>query len=217
MSITLDTIEANLHSIKISNGTYELALDSNGYITANINGSVAITDGGGSITVDGTVAATQSGTWNIGTLGTITNVVHVDDNAGSITVDATALDIRALSNATDSVTAHQGGSWTVAATQSGSWTVSTIPGAFASWQTSKVSVTSSATQIAATPLTNRAKMIVQNLGSSDCFVSNSNSVTANDLKLPKGSSFEIELAAGASLYAITASGSTDVRVAEFAA
>jgi hypothetical protein len=34
-----------------------------------------------------THAVTQSGTWNIGTLTTITNVVHVDDNAGSLTVD----------------------------------------------------------------------------------------------------------------------------------
>lgn len=47
-------------------------------------GAVNIQDGGNSITVDGAVAATQSGTWNI---GTITNVVHVDDNAGSLTVD----------------------------------------------------------------------------------------------------------------------------------
>lgn len=32
-------------------------------------------------------AVTQSGTWNVGTLTTITNAVHVDDNAGSLTVD----------------------------------------------------------------------------------------------------------------------------------
>lgn len=48
-----------------------------------------VSDGGGSLTVDGTVAATQSGTWNVGTVTTITNVVHVDDNAGSLTVDGT--------------------------------------------------------------------------------------------------------------------------------
>ncbi len=52
-----------------------------------------------STTITGTVAATQSGTWNVGTvttLGTITNVVHVDDNAGSLTVDGTV----AISNTT---------------------------------------------------------------------------------------------------------------------
>lgn len=35
----------------------------------------------------GVVAATQSGTWNVGTVTTITSVVHIDDNSGSITVD----------------------------------------------------------------------------------------------------------------------------------
>jgi hypothetical protein len=58
--------------------------------------AIPITDNSGSLTVDGTVgisgtvAATQSGTWNIGTVTTltgITNVVHVDDNASSLTVD----------------------------------------------------------------------------------------------------------------------------------
>jgi hypothetical protein len=49
--------------------------------------ALPITDNSGSLTVDGTVAATQSGTWNVGTVTTVTNVVHVDDNAGSLTVD----------------------------------------------------------------------------------------------------------------------------------
>ena len=43
------------------------------------------------VAVDGTVAATQSGTWNIGTVATITNVVSVDDNAGSLTIDNSTL------------------------------------------------------------------------------------------------------------------------------
>lgn len=50
------------------------------------------------------VNASQTGTWNVGTLSTITNVVHVDDNGGSITVDGT-------------VTANQGTSpWVVSGT-----------------------------------------------------------------------------------------------------
>lgn len=51
-----------------------------------------------------TGAVTQSGTWNVGTVSTITNVVHVDDNAGSLTVD-------------------NGGTFAVQAAQSGTWTV----------------------------------------------------------------------------------------------
>jgi hypothetical protein len=49
-----------------------------------------VSDAGGSLTVDGTVAATQSGTWNVGTVttvSTITNVVHVDDNSSTLSVD----------------------------------------------------------------------------------------------------------------------------------
>lgn len=52
--------------------------------------------------------ATQSGTWNIGTITTltgITNVVHIDDNASSLTVDGT-----------------------VGATQSGTWNITNISG-----------------------------------------------------------------------------------------
>lgn len=48
----------------------------------------------GNVPVTGTFWQTtqpvsQSGTWNIGTLSTITNVVHVDDNSGSLTIDGT--------------------------------------------------------------------------------------------------------------------------------
>lgn len=54
-------------------------------------------------TIAGTVAVTQSGAWSVGRTWT-------------------------LSNATDSVTSFQGGTWTVAATQSGAWTVTALQG-----------------------------------------------------------------------------------------
>ncbi len=81
-------------------------------ILTDNSGVLAIQDNGGSITIDGTVSATQSGTWNVGTLSTITNVVHVDDNSSTLSVD------------------DGGGSLTVdgtvAATQSGTWNVGTV-------------------------------------------------------------------------------------------
>jgi len=40
-------------------------------------GSLTVDDGGSSLTVDGTVAATQSGTWNIDTVSTVTGVTTV--------------------------------------------------------------------------------------------------------------------------------------------
>lgn len=61
--------------------------------------AVNIQDGGNSITVDGTVAATQSGTWNIATVTTVTgatisngagaSAVNIQDGGNSITVDGT--------------------------------------------------------------------------------------------------------------------------------
>lgn len=54
-------------------------------VTQPVSGTVTVQDGGGAITVDGTVAATQSGTWTVtGTGGTF----PVTDSGGSLTVDA---------------------------------------------------------------------------------------------------------------------------------
>ena len=124
MSIDLNTLSAALHSIKISNGTYDLSIGSSGELlaaqsgtwnigtVASITADVNVADGGNSLTVDGTVAATQSGTWDIGTLGTITNVVHIDDNASTISID----------DAGGAITVDG----TVAATQSGTWDIGTV-------------------------------------------------------------------------------------------
>ena len=76
---------------------------------ANITNVVSVDDNGGSLTVDGTVAATQSGTWNIGTLTSITNDVSIDDGGNSITVD----DGGSSLTVDGTVTANQGGSWSV--------------------------------------------------------------------------------------------------------
>lgn len=54
-------------------------------VTQPVSGTVTIQDGGGSITVDGTVAATQSGTWTVTGAG---GTFPVTDSGGSLTVDA---------------------------------------------------------------------------------------------------------------------------------
>lgn len=62
-----------------------ITADANG-LKVNASGSaVPVTDNGSSLTVDGTVSATQSGSWNVGL--TPGNVVSVTDNGGSLTVD----------------------------------------------------------------------------------------------------------------------------------
>lgn len=74
-------------------------------LAVNADGSVNITDNGGSITVDGTV---ELGATSLAALESITvqngagaAAVNIQDGGNSITVDATALDIRALAFATD--------------------------------------------------------------------------------------------------------------------
>ena len=86
-----------------------------------ITNDVSIDDGGNSITVDGTVAATQSGTWVLGAndgvdIGDVTinnaagaAAVNIQDGGNSITVDGSV-----------AVTG------TVAATQSGVWDIGTV-------------------------------------------------------------------------------------------
>ena len=84
----------------------KLYCNANGALWIKHDGDINIADGGNTITVDGTVAATQSGVWDIGTVTTltgITNDVNIADGGNTITVDAVALDIRTITKATDSI------------------------------------------------------------------------------------------------------------------
>ena len=90
----------------------KLYANANGALWVKHDGDITIADGGNSITVDGTVAVssvggtvavTQSGVWNIGTVASITADVNIADGGNSITVDAVALDIRTITKATDSI------------------------------------------------------------------------------------------------------------------
>lgn len=104
--------------VQLSDGTDTLPIDATTGIPVNVTNttvavtatdldirdlnsatdSVAVTDGGGSITVDGSVSVSN-----------FPAVQPVNDNGGSLTVDAVDLDIRNLSSATDSVAVTDGG------------------------------------------------------------------------------------------------------------
>jgi hypothetical protein len=87
----------------------KLYVNANGALWVKPDGDVNIADGGNTITVDGTVAATQSGGWDIGTVTTVTTVtsitndVNIADGGNSITVDASQLDIDDLNLTDDAV------------------------------------------------------------------------------------------------------------------
>ena len=115
---SIDTSFATGSKVEITDGTDDLEVNADGSINAVVTATdldirpltnsdvVTVEDGGGSLTVDGTVVATQSGTWDIGTLTSITNDVNIADGGNSITVDAVDLDIRDLDAASDSVQAN---------------------------------------------------------------------------------------------------------------
>lgn len=99
----------------------------------------------------------------------------------------------------------------------GSLNVLTSEGSYASWKVTQASATTTAAQLVAAALTNRKNIEIQNLGNNDVYLGIANTVTsANGLKLPKGTSWEVELAAAANVYAIAASGTADLRIAEYA-
>jgi len=84
-------------------------------------------------------------------------------------------------------------------------------------QTSVVAASSTAAEIAATPLPGRRKIMVQNLGTKDVYLGEDNGVTtANGIFLPRGSSMEMEYGPDLNLWAITDSGTADLRILEAA-
>lgn len=114
-------------------------------------GAVNIQDGGNSITVDGSVSATQSGTWVLGAnsgvdIGDVTinnaagaSAVNIQDGGNSITVDGT-----------------------VAATQSGSWTVSTTGTTTVAGIVSTKTDLTSSSPVAASVGTSSAQVVAAN-------------------------------------------------------
>jgi hypothetical protein len=121
LGITSGSLDVNLTNTSVAvTGTFWQT-------TQPVSGTVTVQDGGGSITVDGTVAATQSGTWILGAnsgvdIGDVTinnaagaSAVNIQDGGNSITVDgsvgvtgtvtvsATDLDIRNLNLTDDAV------------------------------------------------------------------------------------------------------------------
>lgn len=199
-------------SVKVGDGTDFLAITAAGAITVDsITNAVAVTDNGGSLTVDSADLATIAGAVS----GTEMQVDIV--SSATIPVSATDLDIRDLTHVSDSVKIGDGTDL-LAVNADGSINVQSAPAGLDSWQTSTVSATATAAEIAATPLSNRLKMIVQNLGSNHVYVGEDNTVTdSSGVMIPAKSSMEIELGATANIWAICASGQTaSLRVAEFA-
>lgn len=198
--ITLDSINYANASIQI--------IDAAGDALAIANdGSIAVTDNGASLTVD-------ASDLDIRDLAFATDSVDVSGSTvelgattlaalESITVVATDLDIRNLVFATDKVDV------------SGS-VIETVEGGYDTWTVTALSATT--TEGSITALANRLRVEIQNLGTADVYIRQSTGVDdTNGLKIPKGSSYEQALDAGAPIFYVTGSGTSDLRVAQYAA
>lgn len=79
------------------------------------------------------------------------------------------------------------------------------------------SVTSTAATLIASPLAGRTEVTIQNLGSKDIFIGKDATVTAaNGIKVSAGSNATYEWGSAVAVFAITASGTADVRLLEAA-
>lgn len=220
MSITLDTLDSALHSVAVRDAAGdELAIEADGSITVNASGGsfvVTATDldirdlDSAQDSVEIKTAAGQA--LAIDGSGFLTANIN-----GTVTVDATDFDIRDLSHTQDSIRIGDGTDF-LAVNADGSINTNAAEDAYDTWQTSTLSASSTAAEIAATPLANRLRMVIQNLGNRDVYLGEDNTVTTSTgLKLPKGSSMDMKYGAAANVFAITASGTADLRIAEYSA
>lgn len=81
---------------------------------------------------------------------------------------------------------------------------------------SAVSVGTTATDLVATDLANRKRVLIQNLSIGPVFLGGASVTTANGLRLSAASTLEIDASAAVNLHGIVASGTSDVRVFELA-
>lgn len=110
-TVTAQAVVAAPVFVRLSDGVAAIAA-----LPVTDNGTtLSIDDGGGIITVDGTVAATQSGTWNIGTVASIMAAVAVTDNGGNLSIDdgGNSITVDGAVTATQGTAAASSGGWPV--------------------------------------------------------------------------------------------------------
>jgi hypothetical protein len=86
----------------------------------------------------------------------------------------------------------------------------------AAFSAKTVNTTAGGTDLVTTDLANRTKILIQNIGSKPIYIGNSGVTAATGIKVPAGASAEFEAGPQVNLFAITDSGSSDVRIMELA-
>lgn len=191
-----------------------LDIDASGYVTANINGTVTVT--ATDLDIRDLTAASDS------------VASHLFDGAGTALTSTLvsgkqALDVRLaegvnvevdLSHVDDSVRLGDGTTLTNVTTDN---RLEVFSSPNSSAQNSAATVGTSASELAASPLTNRKRIIIQNLGNKAIYVGGSAAVTtANGVCIPRRSSLELPWGQDVDVFAISGSAGQDVRILEVA-
>jgi hypothetical protein len=233
MSITnrlvFDPTDANSIAASANVGAYlrgsdgTLITQTGGKLDVNATISASDLDIRDLVYTSDSVTAHQGGTWDIGTLTSITNDVNIADGGNSITVDASDLDIRDLVAATDSVSAWvKDGSGNAITSTSSALDVNIKSGdiddslANTACAVAAKAVSTSAVALVASALTNRKWVYIANEGSKKGYIGPSGVTTATGFPLHAGERAELRAGASVALYAIGATGasSEDYRIME---
>jgi hypothetical protein len=210
-------------AVNIQDGGNSITVDG----SVSITGTVAVTqstspwvigDGGGSITVDGTLAGfyAEDSAHVSADIGVQILSVRRDANTSLVSADGDYAPLQVNSLGALKVGLFDGAGDQLAINADGSLNAQFTESGYSSWQVSNF--TANTTEGSITSFANRLRVEIQNLGSQDLYIRHVTGVTsANGLKIPKGSSYEQALDNGAAIFYVTGAGSTDVRVAEYAA
>lgn len=179
-------------SVRIGDGTDFLAINADGSI--NVNADISVVNGHEKV---------EDAAHSSGDIGSYMLSVRQDTLAGSTDANGDYQSIK-----TDSV----GALWA---------RISQMPAPDApntAFNTDAVAVddTAGGTQLIASPLASRKKLLIQNLGNRAIFIIESGQTIADGIRIAAGGNWEVEAGPAIDLYAITATGSADVRYFELA-
>lgn len=185
----LDVYVAN--AIRITDGTNDLAINPDG----SINVDVSVTTG---------AEKAEDSAHADGDIGQFILAVRQDTLASSVSADG---DYAALK--VDSL----GALWTRISN-----TVSILPQAMSSMNVNSATIGVTATNLISTPLSNRRKVLVQNVsGNRTLYIGHNSSVSAaNGVRLSAGASIEIEAGPSLDIYVVASGAGCDVRYMELA-
>ena len=195
-------------------GTWNVGITGTPTVTVG-NASIPVTDNGGSLTVDGTVAATQSGSWSLSAIndsvnpGTSALALGKAEDAQFSSGDVGVMALAVRNDDAATTLSGSNSDYTPIAVDSRGRTHVIERGATVGHSTA--SVTTSAASILASSSTRRTATF-QNLGTDFVWLGASGITANNGLRLAPGQTAVIDRSPNAQVFAIASSGTQTVSI-----